>query len=79
MLLLHMSVESGIAKIRLIAVLALEVASVDIVLRPALRFVLVVTSAATVLRVIIIRSMIRGTSSEMRWCTLANSMSRNSL
>jgi len=36
MLLLHMSIEGGIAKIRFVAVLALEVAAIHVVLRPPL-------------------------------------------
>jgi hypothetical protein len=36
MFLLHMSIEGGIAKIRFVAVLALEVAAIHVVLRPPL-------------------------------------------
>ena len=49
MLLLHVSVECGIAKIRLVAVLALEIAAVHVVLGPPLGLVLIVSGAASVL------------------------------
>lgn len=48
MLLLHMSVQSGVAKIRLVAVLTLKIAAVHIVLRPPLVLVLSIAASAAV-------------------------------
>ena len=54
MLLLHMSVEGGIAKIRFVAVLALEVAAIHIVLRPPLVLASSTIARATLVPAIII-------------------------
>ncbi len=59
MFLLHMCVQCGIAKIRLVAVLTLKIAAVNIVLGPPLVLVLSIpASAAVVIRAISITRLV---------------------
>lgn len=59
MFLLHMCVQSGIAKIRLVAVLTLKIAAIDIVLGPSLVLVLsIATSAAIIIRAISVARLV---------------------
>ncbi len=54
MLLLHVSVESGIAKIRLVAVLTLKIAAVNVILRSTLVLVSIALRTALIARTILI-------------------------
>lgn len=59
MFLLHVSVQGGIAKIRLVAVLALEVTAVNIVFRTTFRVLLIVHGAASIIwSIFIFRTLI---------------------
>lgn len=59
MFLLHMCVQCGIAKIRLVAVFTLKIATVNIVLGPPLVLVLSIpASAAVVIRAISITRLV---------------------
>lgn len=73
-----MGIECRVAKIRLIAILAFEVATVDVIFGPALGLALIALGARTVLRVVVfivlirIRIVLRLTafSSLMSWASL---------
>ena len=54
MLLLHVCIEGGIAKIRFVAVLALEVAAIHIVLRPPLVLATVAIARPTLIPAVVI-------------------------
>jgi hypothetical protein len=53
-LLLHVCIEGGIAKIRFVAVLALEVAAIHIVLRPPLVLATVAIARPTLIPAVVI-------------------------
>ncbi len=58
MFLLHMCVQCGVAKIRLVAVLALKIAAVNIVLGPPLVLVLSIASTSVFIRAISIPRLV---------------------